>query len=231
MDLTGQRFGRLEVLGVYKIADEHGKKFVYWRCKCDCGVECAVRQANLTSGGTKSCGCFRRETSKARMEGILQRARSRKKDLTGQRFGRLLVLNVYKTENVNGKNRTYWRCRCDCGTEVAIGERSLLCCGTKSCGCITKDRLVEYARKNRVDMSGQRFGKLVAIRYYPEKKHGRDSWWLCQCDCGNQMVTSRQSLIRGKTKSCGCIRNEMSTERLKKYRAEHGRTKENDGHA
>ena len=137
MDLTGQRFGRLEVLGVYKIIKEHGRKLVYWRCKCDCGVESTVRQASLTSGATKSCGCLRRETSKAIIEGVRQRMR--KRDLTGQRFGRLLVLNVCKTENVNGKNRTYWRCKCDCGMEIVTGGTYLVRGSTKSCGCLRSE--------------------------------------------------------------------------------------------
>ena len=67
MDLTGQRFGRLVVLDVYKITKEHGKKFVYWKCKCDCDVEIAVRQGNLTSGHTKSCGCVRNALSAERL--------------------------------------------------------------------------------------------------------------------------------------------------------------------
>ena len=83
-------------------------------------------------------------------------------DLTGQRFGRLLVLNVYKVEKMNGKNHTYWRCKCDCGVEIAVRQANL---------------------------------------------------------------------TSSNTKSCGCIRNALSAERLRKYCEEHRRTKENDGHA
>ena len=56
-DLTGNRFGRLTVIGR---KEPHGK-IVEWDCKCDCGNEVVVRGNNLTSGNTKSCGCLATE--------------------------------------------------------------------------------------------------------------------------------------------------------------------------
>ena len=57
------------------------------------------------------------------------------KDLTGQRFGRLVVL-----EPVPGARRTRWRCRCDCGQELVVGSGYHLTSGnTKSCGCLHRD--------------------------------------------------------------------------------------------
>ena len=58
------------------------------------------------------------------------------KDLTGQRFGRLLVIE-YSSKNKWG-NAT-WLCRCDCGNEKIICSNSLKRGLTKSCGCICKD--------------------------------------------------------------------------------------------
>ncbi len=54
-DLTGMRFGRLEVL------ERLGGNPTEYRCKCSCGNEVVVRGANLTSGNTHSCGCLRNE--------------------------------------------------------------------------------------------------------------------------------------------------------------------------
>lgn len=51
------------------------------------------------------------------------------------------------------------------------------------------------------DISGHRFGSLIAIEYYG-KKFGR-SYWLCQCDCSTYKVIARPSLKTGKAKSCG----------------------------
>lgn len=57
---------------------------------------------------------------------------SRKKlDLTGQRYGKLAVLDP--AENIGG--RTAWRCRCDCGRELAVTTRRLRDGRRTSCGC------------------------------------------------------------------------------------------------
>ena len=57
------------------------------------------------------------------------------KDLTGQRFGRLTVL-----EPLPGERRTRWRCVCDCGRETVVGSGHHLTSGnTKSCGCLHRD--------------------------------------------------------------------------------------------
>jgi cytidyltransferase-like protein len=52
------------------------------------------------------------------------------------------------------------------------------------------------------EISGQRFGKLVALKYVETIKGTRR--YLCQCDCGNQKVLMRKLLVRGDTTSCGC---------------------------
>ena len=60
IDLTGQRFGRLQVIGFAgykKRADGHNAG--YWRCVCQCGQETFVSARNLNSGAVKSCGCLR----------------------------------------------------------------------------------------------------------------------------------------------------------------------------
>lgn len=58
------------------------------------------------------------------------------KDLTGQRFGRLVVIEYA------GRNRhrqSLWRCKCDCGNELVTLGCSLIRGVTKSCGCYFKD--------------------------------------------------------------------------------------------
>lgn len=59
-------------------------------------------------------------------------------DLTGQRFGRLLV--VKRAESTPGGQAT-WLCRCDCGNETSVAGYSLRCGKTKSCGCLHRDVL------------------------------------------------------------------------------------------
>lgn len=56
MELTGQRFERLTVLGRATIADRYGRP--RWHCECDCGEIVTVQQGSLRSGRTRSCGCL-----------------------------------------------------------------------------------------------------------------------------------------------------------------------------
>lgn len=56
-DLTGQKFGRLTVVG---LADTETRK-TYWICKCDCGNMKSVRSDSLLCGAIKSCGCLKRK--------------------------------------------------------------------------------------------------------------------------------------------------------------------------
>lgn len=56
----------------------------------------------------------------------------------------------------------------------------------------------------RQDITGQRFGKLVALYELPEKRNGR-WYWHCKCDCGNEKDIMKTSLTSGQTKSCGCL--------------------------
>ena len=61
-DLTGQKFGRLEVIGIAETRHySHGNQY-YWRCRCKCGNICTVSGEHLKSGHTKSCGCLNTET-------------------------------------------------------------------------------------------------------------------------------------------------------------------------
>lgn len=60
------------------------------------------------------------------------------------------------------------------------------------------------------DITGQRFGRLIALKYSGQGK------WFCQCDCGNKLLVKTNSLTSNHTKSCGCLKNKhnMSNTRL-----------------
>lgn len=57
-DLTGKRFGYLTVLSLHSRSSRSARTRTKWLCKCDCGNEVVVQANNLTSGNTKSCGCY-----------------------------------------------------------------------------------------------------------------------------------------------------------------------------
>lgn len=58
------------------------------------------------------------------------------------------------------------------------------------------------------DITGQTFGRLTVLR--PSHKDARGEWyWLCKCECGNQITASGYKIRSGNTKSCGCLQNEL----------------------
>ena len=58
-ELTGERFGRLVVIG----EAGHQKAKRLWLCQCDCGGKAQPTTHNLRSGNTQSCGCWKREAA------------------------------------------------------------------------------------------------------------------------------------------------------------------------
>lgn len=69
----------------------------------------------------------------------------------------------------------------------------------------------------RIDLTGQRFGRLTVIRYDHSEHDG--AHWLCKCDCGTEKVLAGYSLRSGSKRSCGCLNSEASRVKLEKARA------------
>lgn len=61
-DLTGKKFGRLRVIRKADIRQNYKE---LWECVCECGTKTLVTTYDLNSGHTKSCGCLRKENTKA----------------------------------------------------------------------------------------------------------------------------------------------------------------------
>lgn len=57
-----------------------------------------------------------------------------------------------------------------------------------------------------MNLIGEKFNKLTVISKAPARTKGK-CYWNCKCDCGNFKVVKTSDLIRGKTKSCGCLVN------------------------
>lgn len=120
---------------------------------------------------------------------------SSRKDLTGQRFGKLIIL--YPTDRRMDSGSIVWKCKCDCGNLIEVGRDKLLSGGTTSCGCGRKPP--------RKDYLGKRFGMLTVTGHAGKK--GGVHYWRCQCHCGNQTEVSQSNLQSGQI-SCGCIQNQ-----------------------
>lgn len=129
-------------------------------------------------------------------------------DLTGQRFGRLVVIN-----RIDDKRQgTFWLCKCDCGNKKIAETRNLRRGLTKSCGCLHNEQLRE---RKLIDLSGQKFGRLLVLER--AENHGRETYWKCRCDCGNIKEINGAKLKNGHTKSCGCLSKETTSEMFKTH--------------
>ena|SRR5690554_430155 len=133
---------------------------------------------------------------------------SKKIDLTGKKFGKLTVL---KEAPKRGQVR-YWLCQCDCGSNPKEIKQGHLTSGaTISCGC------AKNQKRPKIDLTNQRFGRLVAKAPTDYRKHGH-TIWLCQCDCGNTKYVPSTYLTSGDTQSCGCLKKEKEeTNLVEKY--------------
>jgi hypothetical protein len=60
--------------------------------------------------------------------------------------------------------------------------------------------------KPRIDLSNKKFDLLTPIEYI---KGGK---WLCDCDCGNQVIVDTRNLNSHHTKSCGCLQKQKASE-------------------
>lgn len=68
----------------------------------------------------------------------------------------------------------------------------------------------------KIDLVGQRFGRLVVTSECPERNGGYIAW-VCQCDCGNAANVIGKNLKKGLTRSCGCLSNEKRIERSRTH--------------
>lgn len=69
--------------------------------------------------------------------------------------------------------------------------------------------------KTRIDLSGQRFGRLTVVEYSHTDKD--KAMWTCLCDCGNKTIVAGEHLKRGSTTSCGCRHKEIMERGNKKH--------------
>ena len=91
-------------------------------------------------------------------------------------------------------------------------------------GWTLSDALEQTVRKRWVrDLLGKRFGRLLVIRFDSLRQRGNGmsnkAYWLCRCDCGKEVAVGSDCLVRGQTRSCGCLRREKSS-RMLTYKGE-----------
>lgn len=183
----GEIFGRLTIQEIIPRGNHELQKYL---CKCSCGNIKIICHQSLASRGTKSCGCLRREI-------VAQKGRNKKIDLTGKRFGKLIV-----TKFAYSKNGPFWETLCDCGNYKIYRSSSLLKGDTNSCGCL---------RRNDDELIGKKFGKLTIISFSHIKNNKNGSnraVFNCECDFGHSIKLVGSEVKAGHAQCCGKCYNE-----------------------
>jgi len=134
---------------------------------------------------------------------------SRCNDLTGQRFGKLVV--EAKTDKRIDSGSVVWRCRCDCGNTAEVSARRLIRGKVRSCGCLSSPPPKDYV--------GKTFGRLTVLEYAGTAKElghaGSMNYWKCRCSCGRKTIVGQTELQNGESRSCGCLQKELARAALK----------------
>lgn len=122
-NLDGQRFGKLVVVRTTEMRTGKQNRILY-ECRCDCGGIHYTTANELKRGKVRSCGCLHHPKIKP-----------------GDRFYRLEVLRRVPHTTTGGHSVVKYECLCDCGNRTFVNAQGLTTGQTKSCGCLTKDRV------------------------------------------------------------------------------------------
>lgn len=218
IDISNQHFGEWEAL------EYVGKGF--WKCRCSCGKIKNVRASSLKSGTSVSCGHNANKNKvidlKGKHFGELEVI-----EYEGNRYWKCKC-SCRKVVSVQGKylrdgtktscgectkpiqpndifgewkviKRTklgYYECKCSCGTIKEVCGSRLLDGSSRSCGKAKHDKRI-------IDLKDKHFGRLKVIEY------AGDSYWKCECSCGNIENKHSNGLRNGESTMC--------TECYKKY--------------
>lgn len=142
LEKPGDRFGKWTLI-------EHMYKTKKWLCRCDCGTVREVRADVLKAGASLSCGC---DTKRLQSEAKIKQGS--KYDLTGQRFGKWIVIKY--------AGHSKWLCRCDCGTEQEVQTGGLRFGSTRMCG---KCAVEVFRKECRATTHGESDTKLYGVYY------------------------------------------------------------------
>lgn len=130
----------------------------------------------------------------------------------GEKFERLTII---KLERKDSRYRRYYLCKCDCGNTKIVRYDCLTSGNTKSCGCMLKESAQKNGYKNLKDLTGKKFGRLKVLKLTNIDDDFYTKYYLCKCDCGKEVVVRGNHLTIGKTKSCGCLKSEVHSKRMK----------------
>ena len=189
IDLVGKRFGKLTVEEM--LYNYNGTGRTKCSCRCDCGKTGIIRIAyTLQKAKDSSCGCGRREYIR----------KSCGKEITGQRFGRLIVLETLWEESPPKV-----KCLCDCGNIVVLRKNDVQDGHTRSCGCLQRECASSVNYVDHTDEISDYGVKIIK----PHHQNNLGQWlWECECGvCNNHFTDIPARIMNGHVRSCGCLKS------------------------
>lgn len=120
--------------------------------------------------------------------------------IAGQKYGKLTAIKFLKRDP---RYHSFWLFRCDCGKLKSARVSNVENGHSTSCGCWKRER--ESGPKR--SLVGKKYGLLTVVAWggmMPGKNQGQASW-ICKCECGSETQVREPNLMRGLSKSCGCM--------------------------
>lgn len=127
-----------------------------------------------------------------------------KKNLVGETFGKLKVIEEVKKEQRPNPKKVFWKCQCECGNYTFVPTSNLTNGHTTSCGCKRAEVMSKTMSK---DLVGNKYGKLTVLEKTNKRSSDGCIIWKCQCECGNITYVNSNSLKSNSIVSCGCLRS------------------------
>lgn len=161
-NLVGQKFSHLTVL---ELTEKRIRGYAVYKCLCDCGNITEAVSHDLINEHKKSCGCSKGESFRS--------------DLTNQRFGKLIALEIVKRPEEAKRKQCYWRCKCDCGNYKIVGAHNLINGGTQSCGCLYskgEEKISKILKDNNISFQQQK--TFDNCRYIDTNKLARFDFYI-----------------------------------------------------
>lgn len=178
----GNKYGKLTVIA---LSDEKIRERICWICQCECGNQITVIGTDLRTGRKTNCGCTPNYNFKNEI---------------GKKYGRLTVIE--QSDKKTKSRAIHWTCQCECGNIIEVAGTDLRNGKTKSCGCLAQEMRGQSVLINEI---GNKYGKLTVIDKI--RSDNQNTYWKCQCECGNISYYSGSVLRQGKANSCGCIQS------------------------
>lgn len=217
-DLTGKRFGDLEVICLDAEEMERRKKIgkcfgLYWKCKCHaCGGYKTTTSGKLVSGSTKNCGCKRgsnlithnkSKTREYQMWVDIKQKCYNPKNKSYKLFGAKGIIVCDEWKNDFDTFYKWYKENYNHRDSIVALKYNRGCFSPENCYLVPLKRITASTESALI---GKRFGKLTVTSL--EKKvtfFGREMFmWNCTCDCGNKIKLLEPNLVKHYVTSCGC---------------------------